>query len=826
MEPKNITLPSGQVISTQDPNYAEYARTYPQSQEPTIIQDQNADVVSGSGKVNAQADQLKKDYNDVITSTATEVDPLAELRAQSQGIGTTTSEEEQRIKQAGIDAGRKYDTLIGQAQREKGKGLGISEVSAGEAGGFMNTQFVGASAEPGFGAERAMVAGRYGTGGELARIKSEYDANISSLETQKLSAIKQAEDSMRNFIRTGKQADFDNAYTMFKAAQEASKAKTDAANALADRMLSINKYQLELDKFDYEQFRDEQKDYLDSLKLEVDIAGLTGDWNGAPTLAAKKQIADQAYQQFGANLEQAKFDEMVRNNSFNRELENLKFEFEKSKLESEKNGEDPNGTAEMVMNGLISYDEAKKNLKYGKAAFDKALAGYKQLNQEAYKETGNDYYKIKNSVDGKTPTNTTVEMVSKMNMAADLLVDLKGEWQNAVDKNKVGVVVGNLKKKDFTDADILTVKRQLQGLIPTIARGVFGEVGVLTDNDIKQYRGAVLNIGDPVEAQKRIFENLLDVIESKFTGTLRSSADGGYNVSGYADNYKEFLNEINGIRVYPKDQIYSSNPAVYNSIDEFRSMIGEEKYGTWAEQAAEDMTAAGITDPNTYFEALKEISLNKNLYKDLPSPETTITQDFNNVDTDTNQGGEIGSLSQKYESGGDPGAIGYDNTGGYSYGTYQLAHNNAKSFIDKSQYADDFKGLTFNSPEWQAKWKEIAINDPDGFKNSQQAYISNTHYVPQLSKIVNSGIDVSKFSPVLQDVIWSTAVQHGPNTDVIVKAYNDAKKKLGRIPSDAEFITQIYNERATRFPSSTPQIQVSVKNRFKNELNQALSMLA
>jgi len=838
MEPKNITLPNGQVISTSDPNYAEYADgiefekqmklATPPKVEPAIIKDQNEDLVTGSGNISKQADQLQADYAKTMAATAQpEVDPLAALRAEQAGINTTTTEEEKRIKQAGIDAGAQFDTLIGQAKREKGKGLGGAEISAGEAGGFMNTQMVGASAEPGMGAEKSRVAGRYGVGGELARVKSEYDANIANLETQKLAAISQAEESMRTFIRTGKQSAFDNAYKMFEAAQAVSKAKTEEANALADRIMKLNNYQLELDKFDYQQFSDAQKNALENAKLDIDIAGLTGNWNGAQTLAAKKQIADQAYQKFGMELDEKKFKEMVRNNTFSNSLEQLKLGLETSKFEAEKNGEDVSSTVEMVMNGTMDYDDALKNLKYGKQAFLQQLSAYKNLNNEAYNETKNDYYKIKNSVGGKPMTATAAESIAKMSMANDSLASINAKWNELKNNGKLGIIMGNIAKKNFTDADAIAISRQLQALVPTVARGVFGEVGVLTDNDVKLYRSAILDIGDPIKAQEVVFNNLLDTIESKFSSTLRSNADAKVDVSGYADSYKEFYNNVNAYRTNPKQIKYSSNPATYDSIADYRSTIGEEKYSKWMDKAIGDMTAAGITDPDEYFQAIKEAAVNKELYKNLPEPETTITPSFNKVGADTDKGvKQIGQLSQKYESGGDPGAIGYDKTGGYSYGTYQLAHSNAKKFIDQSKYAKEFKGLTFNSPEWQNKWKEVAKKDPTGFKDAQHNYIAQTHYIPQLNLLVNKGIDINKFSPVLADVVWSTAVQHGGNTDVIINAYNDAKRKLGREPNDKEFITQIYNERATRFPSSTPKVQVAVKNRFKNELNQALSMLA
>lgn len=187
----------------------------------------------------------------------------------------------------------------------------------------------------------------------------------------------------------------------------------------------------------------------------------------------------------------------------------------------------------------------------------------------------------------------------------------------------------------------------------------------------------------------------------------------------------------------------------------------------------------------------------------------------------------IGGLSAKYESGGNPGAIGYDRTGGLSYGTYQLAHSNAQRFVEQSPYAAEFKGIPFNSQAFQNKWKEIAKRDPAGFGQSQHDFIEKTHLGPQTEKLAKLGLDSSQLSPVLNDVIWSTAVQHGPNNNIVVNAINS----LPEDATEADLIKKIYDLRwsgGKNFASSTASVRNSVKNRFfgKNgELATALSRL-
>lgn len=198
---------------------------------------------------------------------------------------------------------------------------------------------------------------------------------------------------------------------------------------------------------------------------------------------------------------------------------------------------------------------------------------------------------------------------------------------------------------------------------------------------------------------------------------------------------------------------------------------------------------------------------------------------FKSVGSGTSQ--RLGELSERYESGGDPGAIGYDNTGGWSYGAYQLAHNNAQKFVQQSPYAKEFQGLTFNSEAWRNKWKQVAQKDPQNFKEAQKKYIEQTHYTPQVQKVASAGYDLSKYSDVLKDVVWSTAVQHGANNNIVVNAL----KALGKNADEQSLIRKIYELRwsgGQNFARSTANVKQSVYNRFfgqNGELAAALNKL-
>ena len=202
----------------------------------------------------------------------------------------------------------------------------------------------------------------------------------------------------------------------------------------------------------------------------------------------------------------------------------------------------------------------------------------------------------------------------------------------------------------------------------------------------------------------------------------------------------------------------------------------------------------------------------------------------------------LGTLSAKYETGGrGPGTVstGIGDRGGVSYGSYQMASKMGvpTKFVkqDGFPWLTDFQNLVAGSAEFTACWKRIAKNEPDAFQKAQHEYIKKTHYDLLCTKILNeNGLDVNCRSRALQDVIWSTAVQHGGGTPIVHRAI--VKCTLARTDPgfDEHLIRAIYAERGKTksdgtlfyFSKNSPNVQKGVAKRFKNELNDALAMLA
>jgi hypothetical protein len=202
--------------------------------------------------------------------------------------------------------------------------------------------------------------------------------------------------------------------------------------------------------------------------------------------------------------------------------------------------------------------------------------------------------------------------------------------------------------------------------------------------------------------------------------------------------------------------------------------------------------------------------------------------------------GDVGSLAARFESGKDGvGAIGYDERGGTSYGIYQIASRvgTMRQFLDYLDARDPKLAARLKAAgpadtggrggEMPAVWKQIAGENPERFAMLQHDFIEETHYTPALQEIYQrSGLNVENQGRAMKEVLWSTAVQHGPRgaANIFCNAIEQPTESAGAIrPGD--MIESIYSARAKQFGGSSSGIRASVQGRFRQEKSMALAML-
>lgn len=73
----------------------------------------------------------------------------------------------------------------------------------------------------------------------------------------------------------------------------------------------------------------------------------------------------------------------------------------------------------------------------------------------------------------------------------------------------------------------------MNSLVPNIARGVYGEVGVLTDQDVELYKKTLPNIRSTEDTNKLVLAMTLSAMINGFKTQLQIDGSAGRDVSGF-----------------------------------------------------------------------------------------------------------------------------------------------------------------------------------------------------------------------------------------------------------------------------------------------------
>lgn len=189
----------------------------------------------------------------------------------------------------------------------------------------------------------------------------------------------------------------------------------------------------------------------------------------------------------------------------------------------------------------------------------------------------------------------------------------------------------------------------------------------------------------------------------------------------------------------------------------------------------------------------------------------------------------LGKTSEKYEVGNGGAATvssGKGDFGGVSYGRWQLSSKTGTcaSFVKLMGYSNYFGTTVPGTSKFTELWKKAAIQFPD-FGEKQHEFIRLTHYNTQLTHLKKNGVDLLKRGCAVQDAIWSTSVQFGGNTNLIIKALSNKNiEEMG----DVEIVSAIQDYKIANnnalFKSSSSAVKESTLNRAKNEKNDLIKL--
>lgn len=134
------------------------------------------------------------------------------------------------------------------------------------------------------------------------------------------------------------------------------------------------------------------------------------------------------------------------------------------------------------------------------------------------------------SQSGKPMTSTEVKSLSDLDSVSFTLDAIESKLNSI---NQRGPIVGRVRQMSPYDTDAREVENLVTSIVPGLARGVFGEVGVLTDQDIKRYRDLIPNMTTSPEVAQRNIANLRQKIANSRNEKLETMKQAGFDVSGF-----------------------------------------------------------------------------------------------------------------------------------------------------------------------------------------------------------------------------------------------------------------------------------------------------
>ena len=150
---------------------------------------------------------------------------------------------------------------------------------------------------------------------------------------------------------------------------------------------------------------------------------------------------------------------------------------------------------------------------------------------------------------GKQPSAGWIDDYTQAQVALGNVQQLQTLIDNQGD---TGLIKGNVaslfSKFSSNYANAAAINAQIQRTVPGLARGIFKEVGVLTDQDISNYKKTLPNLTSPEQQNKLALLATYDVIERSMALSLANQAKAKNDVSGYYNDYINVKNQVRSLK--------------------------------------------------------------------------------------------------------------------------------------------------------------------------------------------------------------------------------------------------------------------------------------
>jgi len=197
--------------------------------------------------------------------------------------------------------------------------------------------------------------------------------------------------------------------------------------------------------------------------------------------------------------------------------------------------------AKSVLNSNSSLKDAAK-------AFEGPAAGaFMEYVDKQFKDKYGDSPALKIAMSAKN-SEGPVNMVAEALSSVDMTLEAIQNNADALAKSVSGPIAGWVAGKNPLDSNAMVAAGTSAGLTPLVAKGIFGEVGALTDADLKRYAGTIGGLKNTEETNRASTKLITALALRKAMSIVENSAAAKKDVSQYADKYLSWKKQYEDLK--------------------------------------------------------------------------------------------------------------------------------------------------------------------------------------------------------------------------------------------------------------------------------------
>lgn len=312
-----------------------------------------------------------------------------------------------------------------------------------------------------------------------------------------------------------------------------------SADTESDRTLNANKLEFLLRRVDQQVSDKESANLADSLRYVPDF--LKSQISGSSSGSGASAMGATAFGDSGVGLASPRvitpvptFDDWINKQQQAKGMsftpayrESLRSQYDQEVSKIKQN----NQLAQEARSIARLSPEARSVVKNPSLFFDSFTPTKKQAILAELEQAGIDTTAIARGKK-KSVSSTTADDLTQARLAKENMIEI---GQLIEELGAQGPVIGRVRQQNPYDDNVVRLNNLIKQAVPGLARGIFKEVGVLTDTDVARYTSTIANPNLTKDQAIQATQDILNKIDTSIKLQVETLDSLGYEVGNFSD---------------------------------------------------------------------------------------------------------------------------------------------------------------------------------------------------------------------------------------------------------------------------------------------------